>query len=124
MQQESLEELMAQFRELETASKCPSDSGTPVSPKLPMASSAYSPSFRGGCLPVFSWKNRASWYPFLLILGGLFLFVTVVTAIFRPSFLYSSEDAFLWKRFFLTILFTYLLLLGTLYGLYYYAVRL
>jgi len=128
MKPESLEELMAQFRELETASKSPSEShhgpSSPPYPQKPLFCSTTSSVSRN--FPVFSWKNRASWYPYLLVLGGLLVFVTVLTAIFRPSFLYSSseEHAFLWKRFFLTILFTYLLLLGTLYGLYYYAVRL
>ena len=126
MQPESLEELMAQFRELETASKSPSESYPgPTSPKYPQKPSfCMATTTTSRCFPDFSWKNRTSWYPYLLVLGGLFVFVTVLTAIFRPSFLYSSEEAFLWKRFFLTILFTYLLLLGALYGLYYYAVRL
>ena len=128
MQPESLEELMAQFRDLETASKSPSESyAGQTSPKYPQKPSfCMATTTTSRCFPVFSWKNRNSWYPYLLILGGLLVFVTVLTAIFRPSFLYSSSEghAFLWKRFFLTILFTYLLLLGCLYGLYYYAVRL
>lgn len=109
---------MAQFRQLETHHDASSENYGPSSPKC------------GGSIPslktpmTLSWKNRTTWYPYLLFLGGLLVFVTLLTAIFRPSFLYSSEQNFLWKRFFLTILFTYLLLLGALYGLYYYAIRL
>lgn len=127
MQQDSLEELMAQFRQLETASASKPDapfqgnSGDQDYFCLSPKQGHMDPAFRG---PVFSWKNRTTWYPYLLIAGGLLVFVTILTAIFRPSFLYNESRAFLWKRFFLTILFTYLLLLGSLYGLYHYAVRL
>jgi len=125
MQQESLEELMAQFRELETASKPEggSEHHLPLSSSPRQIPSAYS---AGAVCPSFpfSWKNRTTWYPYLVLLGGLFLFVVILTAVFRPAFLYSSEQTFLWKRFFLTLFFTYVFLLGTLYGLYYYASRL
>lgn len=116
MHQESLEELMAQFRQLENGHSFSPESIMDHSPSKANTLSTTT------LLPSFSWKHRSSWRPYLILLGGLFVFVVILLAVFRPSFLYSSEQAFLWKRFFLTILITYLLLLGTLYGLYYYAI--
>jgi len=118
MHQESLDELMAQFRQLENGGSCLQDN---LFEKDTTHVSGPTTSYHAP--PVFSWKHRASWYPYLVVMGGLFVFVVVLLAVFRPAFLFSSTETFLWKRFFLTILFTYLLLLGTLYGLYFYAVR-
>ena len=122
MHQESLDELMAQFRQLENGSFSGSKSERIDTDTMTGGTTAYHP-LPASSLPVFSWKHRASWYPYLVVMGGLFIFVVVLLAVFRPSFLFSSDQTFLWKRFFLTILLTYLLLLGTLYGLYYYALR-
>ena len=128
---ESLDELMAQFRQLENHQSTKNDTllsdhdGISSPTSLPERGIHYRSSCTSSGWPNFSWKQQSTWYPYLLVLGGLFLFVTILTAIFRPRFLFSNEEEkFMWKRYFLTVFVTYLLLLGALYGLYYYAMRL
>lgn len=110
MHEESLDELMAQFRQLEKETVVPS-------PKTLTLDD------RGMQSSTFSFKRQMFWLPYLVVVGSLFLFVVLLVSVFRPAFLYSSEQKFLWKRFFMTVFFTFCFLLGTLYGLYYYVTK-
>lgn len=126
-QQESLEELMAQFRQLENPSTDPSQehkdnttlsfNKTHSNPQLSAAGSGKN------WFPFFPIGKQSSWLPPLILVGGMILFVAILVGVFRPGFLYSREQVFLWKRFFITVIITFLFLVGTLTALLYYARR-
>lgn len=59
----------------------------------------------------------------MMVLGGLLVMVTILVGVFRPSFMFSSDNTFVWKRFFLVVLLTSLFIIGFTYGLYHYMTR-
>ncbi|NDB36272.1 MAG: hypothetical protein EB023_13260 [Flavobacteriia bacterium] len=114
----SLDELMAQFRELEGNHTLDKLSIDPTTPKTIVANDE---------CRIFTRKNMSlhGWSPLLFFAGGILLFTIVLISIARPRFLYTDDDtqSFLWKRYFLTICIVWLFLLATIFGLYYYLTK-
>lgn len=59
----------------------------------------------------------------MMVLSGLLVMVTILVGVFRPSFMFSSDNKFVWKRFFIVVLLTSMFIIGFTYGLYYYMTR-
>jgi hypothetical protein len=109
----SLDELMAQFRQLESSSSFSDEvsSSSGLGGGGTSKESYYTPLF------------KASWYPYMVLLGGLLVMATLLVGIFRPSFMFSSDNKFVWKRFFIVVLLTFLFIVGFLYGMHYYMTK-
>ena len=108
-----MDELMAQFRQLESSSSSDEASSTGGGCGSSGGSKEY----------YYTSLQKASWYPYMMVLGGLLVMVTILVGVFRPSFMFSSDNTFVWKRFFLVVLLTSLFIIGFTYGLYHYMTR-
>jgi len=120
-QEGSLEELMAQFRQLEKNGDSHVDS---LVEKPTHASSSFqNQKAFSSSMSSFPFMSTPSWFPLMSFMGGIFVLTVLLVSVFRPRFLYSVDSQFLWKRYMITVLITFVLLMGALWGLHFYITR-
>jgi len=103
MEDGNLDELVAAFKQLENISPTGAKTGT-----LMIANETVSP----------KWKSFLNSYGIYVI---FLLYLIIVIAVLQPYFLFKKNDEtqkykFLWKRFFITLLICYMVLVGLYIG--------
>lgn len=108
----NLEELVAQFKQLESSSTSSQGSGSGTSPFISMKPG----SGDGQCAHLM--KNYGIYLLFLV-------WTIVMVAALQPSYLFTKDETtqksqFLWKRYFLVVMIVYMVLVGAYVGFQYY----